>query len=222
MHRDFYNLRLGNPYLDPAYTNNYEVNYIRSWENFMLTGGVFHRKTTNGITRLFVPFEQGTLVTWTNASSITASGMELINYYSFSANTDITLSGNLYHSMVSGELEGDAYRNESYSWTASLLGNFNLPNWFRTQVSANYWGPRVIPQGEIKPVFSMNLGMHRNLLNNQGTISLNVTDLLNSRKFSMETTSDAFYQKREFSRESRVVTLSFTWRFRSNGEPGER
>jgi iron complex outermembrane recepter protein len=220
--QDFYNLRLGNPYLDPAYTNAYEVSYIRSWEKLMVTGGIFHRQTNNDVSRLFVPFDQGAMVTWTNAGKNTSSGVELINYYSFSANIDITLSGNYFHSLIEGELEGIPYRNENYSWSLSLLGNMNIPNWFRTQISANYWGPRVIPQGKIHPVFGMNLGLRRNVLNNRGTISFNVSDLLNSRRFSLETTSESFYQKREFINESRVFTLAFTWRFRNFREQTER
>ncbi len=220
--QDFYNLRLGNPYLEPAYTNSYEINYIRSWENYMVTGGVFHRHTYNGITRLFVPFEQGAMVTWVNASTINSTGLELINYFTFNSNFDLTLSGNYFYSLVEGQLEDDPYKNESYSYTLSLLGNMSIPGWFNTQVSANYWGPRVIPQGTIKPVFTMNIGLRRNVLNNQGTVSLNVSDLLNTRRFKLETSSDAIVQKREFYRESRIITLSFTYRFRNYPEQRER
>jgi len=212
--QDFFNLRLGNPYLQPASTNNFEINYIRSWENYMVTGGVFHRYTTDAHSRLFVLFNQGSMVTWNNANTTNATGVELINYFTWNDNFDATLTGNFYYSQVSSEVEGRSFSNESYSWTLSLLGNLNLPGLFSTQLSANYWGPRVIPQGMIRSVFSMNIGLRRNVLNNQGTISLNVSDVFNSRRFSLETNGNEFFQEREFYRESRVLTLSFTWRFR--------
>ncbi|ASB50515.1 outer membrane beta-barrel family protein [Alkalitalea saponilacus] len=220
--QDFYNLRLGNPYLEAAYTNNYELNYIRAWERYMVTGSIFHRHTTNGITRLFVPFEQGTMVTWTNAATTNSTGFELINYFTLNSNFDATLTGNYFYSMVEGQLEGSEYKNESYSWNLNLLTNMNIPGWFRTQLSTSYWGPRVIPQGEIKPVFSMNIGLRRNVLNNQGTISLNVSDVFNSRRFTLETNDGNVYQKRDFTRESQVATISFTWRFRNFREQQER
>ncbi|TVQ90498.1 MAG: TonB-dependent receptor [Bacteroidetes bacterium] len=212
--QDFFNLRLGNPYLQPASTNNFEINYIRAWENYMVTGGVFHRYTTDAHSRLFVLFNQGSLVTWNNANTTNATGVELINYFTWNDNFDATLTANYYYSQVSSEVEGRSFSNESYSWTLSLLGNMNFPGLFSTQLSANYWGPRVIPQGFIRPVFSMNIGMRRNVFNNQGTISLNISDVFNTRKFSLETNGDSFFQEREFYRESRVLTLSFTWRFR--------
>ena len=212
--QDFYNLRLGNPYLQPSYTNNFELNYIRAWENFMFTGGVFHRHTENGLTRVFVPFNQGSMVTWTNANSSNNTGIEIINYLTLRDQFDLTLTGNYFYSVVSSEVEGLSYQNQSYSWSMSLFGNVNFPGIVSAQFSANYWGPRVIPQGFIKPVFGMNVGFRRNVMNNQGTIGLNVSDVFNSRRFALETNGSEFFQERSFYRESRVLTLSFTWRFR--------
>jgi len=212
--QDFFNLRLGNPYLQPEHTDNYEINYIRAWQRFMFTGGVFHRYTTNALTRVFILVDDATMVTWTNADTRNATGVEIINYYTLSNNFDVTLTGNFFHSEISGDREGESFSNQSYSWSLSLLGNMNLPGYFSSQLTANYEGPRVIPQGSIRPVFSMNLGFRRNVLNRQGTVSLTISDVFNTRRFSLETNGTGFYQEREFKRESRVVTLSFTWRFR--------
>ena len=212
--QDFYNLRLGNPYLQPSYTNNLELNYIRAWEHFMFTGGVFHRQTRNGITRLFVPFHTGAMVTWTNAGASNNTGLEIINYLTLRDNFDVTLTGNYFYSVVSSEVEGQSFENQRYSWTLSLFGNMNFPGILSAQVSANYWGPQVIPQGFIKPVFGMNIGLRRNVMSNQGTVSLNVSDVFNSRRFALETNGSNFYQERSFYNESRILTLSFTWRFR--------
>jgi outer membrane cobalamin receptor len=212
--QDFFNLRLGNPYLEPEHTDNFEINYIRAWERYMFTAGVFHRYTTNALTRVFILFDDATMVTWTNADTRNATGVELINYFTWSDNFDATLTGNFFQSEISGEREGVAFSNQSYSWSLSLLGNLNIPRYFSSQITANYQGPRVIPQGQIRPVFSMNLGFRRNVFNQQGTVSLSVSDIFNTRRFSLETNGTGFYQEREFKRESRVATLSFTWRFR--------
>ncbi len=60
----------------------------------------------------------------------------------------------------------------------------------------------------------MSMGFRRNFLDNQATVSLSVSDVLNTRRFSLETTNDEFFQEREFFRESRIITLGFTYRFR--------
>jgi iron complex outermembrane recepter protein len=180
----------------------------------MLTSGIFHRYTTDAFTRLFVLFDQGSMVTWTNANTNTSTGAEIINYFTLNNNYDATLTANFYHAEVTGRAEGREFSNASYSWTLSLMSNLNFPRLFNAQISGNYWGPRVIPQGEIKPVFSMNMGLRRNILNNQATVSLNISDIFNTRRFALETRDMNFYQQREFYRESRVLTLALTYRFR--------
>lgn len=66
------------------------------------------------------------------------------------------------------------------------------------------------------------MDMTRNVLNNSGTVSLNVSDVFNTRRFALETNGTNFYQEREFWRESRVLTLSFTYRFRDFRERNGR
>lgn len=216
--QDFFNLRLGNPYLEPERTLNTEINYLKSWEHYMLTAGVFNRYTTHGLARVFILLDDATMVTWTNANTHNATGLELINYVTLNDNFDAIFTANVYHAEVSGSGEGGAYSDQSYSWSLSLLSNFNLPGWFSTQVTAGYQGPQVIPNGVIQPVFSMNIGLRRNVLDGRGTLSFNLTDVFNSRHFSLETDSQNFYQLREFNRESQIATLSFTYRFQGYTE----
>ncbi len=216
--QDFFNLRLGNPYLEPERTLNTEFNYLKSWEHYMLTAGVFNRYTTNALARVFILLEDATMVTWTNANTQNATGLEVINYFNLNNNFDATLTANVYHAEVSGTGEGGAFSDESYSWSLSLLSNYNIPGWFSTQVSAGYQGPQVIPNGMIQPVFSVNIGLRRNVLDGSGTLSFNLADVFNSRHFSLKTESQAFYQLREFNRETRIATLSFTYRFQGYTE----
>jgi iron complex outermembrane recepter protein len=216
--QDFFNLRLGNPYLQPEYTISTELNYIQSWERYMLSAGLFNRHTVNALSRVFVLVDNATMVTWTNANTQSATGMEVVNYLYLNSNMDATVTANFYHAEVSGTGEGGAFSNQSYSWSVSLLGNANLPGWFSTQLAANYQGPQVIPNGKVQAVFSMNIGLRRNIMNQRGTISLNLTDVFNSRNFSLVTENERFYQLREFTRESRIATLSFTYRFQGYTE----
>lgn len=216
--QDFFNLRLGNPYLEPERTLNTEINYLIRWEHYMLTAGVFNRYTTHALARVFILLDDATMVTWTNANTQNATGLEVINYVALSDNFDATLTANVYHTEVSGSGEGGAFSDQSYSWSLSLLANYNLPGWFSTQITSGYQGPQVIPNGMIQPVFSMNIGLRRNVLDGRGTLSFNLTDVFNSRHFSLETESQNFYQLREFNRESRIATISFSYRFQGYAE----
>jgi iron complex outermembrane recepter protein len=211
--QDEYNYRSGNPYLKPEFTDNFELNYNKSWTAYTLNAGIFHRYTTNALSRLVVPFGNATLVTWENADERNATGLELVNSLNFSRNLNARLTGNVFRSSVSAQINGNTFSNDRVSWSLNMMGNYNIPKYFSTQVVAFYQGPIVVPQGEILPTFALNLGFRRNVMNNQGTISLNVNDVFNTRRFALKTENDTFYLEREFNFDSRVVTLAFTYRF---------
>jgi len=211
--QDQYSFRSGNPFLKPEFTDNFEVNYSKGWEKYSLVAGVFHRYTTQALSRIVVPAGEATMVVWENGDTRNSTGLEVVNSFNFSRNLNARLTGNLFNTTVSARTGEDSFSNQRLSWSLSLLGNYNMPKYFSTQVTAFYQGPIVIPQGEILPVFGLNLGFRRNVLNQQGTVSLNVSDVFNTRRFALKTNSDVFNLDRDFRFESRVVTLAFTWRF---------
>ena len=213
--QDFFNLRIGNPNLEAAYTDSYELSYLRGWENYFLSGSLYYRHTTNAISRVFELFdERYAIVTWINSNTRKNTGLEFVNQLTFSQNADATLTANLFHAEISGiNSQGEDFLNSNFSWTVSLLGNFRIPDWFNLQVMGNYRGPIVVPQGSIKPVYGLGLGLRRHVLQQSGTINLSISDVFNSRRFVLETDGTSFGQERQFYRESRVLTLSFTYRF---------
>jgi iron complex outermembrane recepter protein len=221
--QDLYNLRLGNPALEPAFTNSFELSYLRGWENYFLSASTYFRHTENSISRVFdLIDDRYAVVTWINSDTRRNMGVELVNQLTFSQNADMTLTGNFFHSEItSRNAAGDPYTNANYSWTMSLLGNFRIPQWFSLQMMGSYRGPIVVPQGSIKPVFSLNLGLRRNIIQQNATVSLSVSDLFNTRRFVLETDDVRFGQERRFERESRVITLSFTYRFGGYRDRGE-
>ena len=57
--------------------------------------------------------------------------------------------------------------------------------------------------------------MAKSVLNNQGTINLNVQDVFNTRKRRMKTFGDDFYREAEMQMMPRTVMLSFSYRFKN-------
>src|SRR5690606_35100507 len=138
-----------------------------------------------------------------------------------SKNIDATLTGNLFYSKVNGENIETGFSNENFSWTLSLLGNIIIPKWVNMQFQGNYRGPIVQPQGQIEPQWSINMGLKREVFAGRGTVSLNVTDIFNTRNFRITTMDPRFVQTRTFQRETRIGTLSFAYRFGGFSEKRE-
>ena len=220
--RDQYNLSIGNPYLKPEFTDSYEFGYMKGWERYLLNATVYHRFSTDVETRITTLTDDNVAIqSRENADTRASTGFELINQIQISNNFDATLTGNFFYSKINASIvEGRDLSNENFSWTLSLLGNILVPKWFSVQVQGNYRGPIILPQGQIEPQATLTVGMRKDLFNNKATINLNVSDIFNTRKFKITTEDPRFTQYREFQRESRIGTLSFTYRFGGFKEKG--
>ncbi|MBN7814866.1 outer membrane beta-barrel family protein [Algoriphagus pacificus] len=220
--RDQYNLSIGNPYLKPEFTDSYELGYMKGWERYLLNATVYHRFSTDVETRITTLTDDNVAIqSRENADTRASTGFELINQIQISNNFDATLTGNFFYSKINANnVEGRDLSNENFSWTLSLLGNILVPKWFSVQLQGNYRGPIVLPQGQIEPQATLTVGMRKDLFNNKATVSLNVSDIFNTRKFMITTEDPRFTQYREFQRESRIGTLSFTYRFGGFKEKG--
>lgn len=220
--QDLLNTRFGNPELNPEFTDSYEAGYMKGWERYLFNGTVYHRRTTDVITRIISLLENNSAVQlWTNANQRNSTGLELINQFQLSSNFDATLSGNLFYSEIKGSNIQEGFDNSSLSWTVSLLSNISFPGIATVQLQGEYRGPIILPQGEIDPMYGLNVGLRRNLFNNRATVGLNVSDLFNTRAFKIKTQDRKFIQERLFNSETRIGTISFSYRFggfRANDE----
>jgi iron complex outermembrane receptor protein len=221
---DLFNLSVGNPFLQPELTDSYEVGYVKGWDKLLMNATVYHRFSTDILTRVVrVDDDNVAVQTRENANSRSATGFELVNQIQFTDWFDATLTGNLFYSEIIGDNIEEGFNNSNFSWTVSLLANMSVPKFATVQIQGNYRGPIVLPQGEIEPLWGINAGIRKNIMNNRATISANVSDIFNTRIFRIRAEDQRFVQDRMFNRETRIGTLSFTWRFGGfrdrNGRP---
>ena len=82
----------------------------------------------------------------------------------------------------------------------------------------SYRGPRNTAQSESKGIFSANIALSKDVIKENGSLVLNVSDLFNSRKRkttnynpSIENPTSISYQESQWR--VRQVSLNFTYRF---------
>jgi outer membrane receptor protein involved in Fe transport len=220
---DLFNLSIGNPFLQPEFTNSYELGYMKGWEKYLMNATVYHRFSTDILTRVLRLNENNVAVqTRENANSRSSTGFELVNQIQVTQWFDATLTGNFFYSEIRGDNIEEGFNNSNFSWTVALLGNMSIPKFATVQIQGNYRGPIVLPQGEIEPMWGLNLGIRKNIMNNRATVSANVSDIFNTRIFRIKTEDPRFVQDRMFNRETRIGTLSFTYRFGGFGDRNGR
>lgn len=211
---DLYNLSIGNPELQPEFTNSYELGYMKTWERYLLNATVYHRFSTDVQTRVTrLNKDNVAIQTRENANSRASTGIELINQIQVTEWFDATLSGNFFYSEIQGDNIEAGFNNSNFSWTVNLLANMAIPKFATLQLQGDYRGPIILPQGQIEPLWGVNVGLRKDIMDKKATLSLNVSDVFNTRIFKIRTEDQRFTQDRMFNRETRVGTLSFTYRF---------
>jgi hypothetical protein len=80
------------------------------------------------------------------------------------------------------------------------------------QVSFNYRAPRITTQGKDLSMYSIDLGLSKDIFKGKGTITANVRDLLNSRKRRSIIDTDGYYSNSTFQWRSRQFTVTFSYR----------
>ncbi|MDQ3046540.1 MAG: TonB-dependent receptor [Bacteroidota bacterium] len=210
---DPYNIRYGNPFLKPEYINSYELSYVKYWKKGVVTATAYYRKTDGIIQRIKTLSDSVTsFITFQNLNSSTSYGFELISKNDITKWWNTTTSVNIFQTVIDGNnVQGDL-QNENFSYIIKVLSNMKILKNLDIQFTANYMGPTATAQGEVKPIFSMDLGFKKEIFKN-ASLSLNITDLTDSRKFYIIASDPTFYQEMERKRESRVATLTFSYRF---------
>lgn len=214
------NVFQGNPDLDPAYANAFDIGYLKRWKELTFTSSVYYQRETNSFER--IQEETG---------EVTSDGIQIIRSIPINLSTNqrigaeagmiyspvkwlrLNSSFNFFTFKTDGFFNGVDYGTENSSWFARLSSKFTLPAKIDLQANSFYMGPRQNAQTKDKAMFSLNLAMSKDLFKDKATLSLNVSDVFNSRKRRSFTQTPTFTSDSEFQWRQRQVNLSLIYRF---------
>lgn len=220
------NVFQGNPDLDPAFANAFDLGYLKRWKKLTLTSSVYYQRETNSFER--IQEETGQL---------TSDGIQIIRSVPINLSTNERIgaeagviyspfkwwrlngSVNFFTFSSEGQFNGVEYGTDNSSWFARFSSKFTLPAKIDLQTNSFYMGPRQNAQTDSKAMFSLNLALSKDILKDNATVSLNVSDVFNSRKRQSFTETPTFTSDSEFQWRKRQVNLSFIYRF---NQPKER
>lgn len=213
------NVFQGNPDLDPAYASAFDLGYLKRWDKLTLTTSIYYQYETDSFERIQEQTGQvinGVNVVRTipiNLSTNERYGFEFGLLYNPAKWFRLNGSFNYFNFSSDGSFNGVEYGTENDSWFARGSAKVSLPWKIDWQTNAFYRGPTNNAQTETEGLLSINLAFSKDIINDNGTIGVNVSDLLNSRKRRSFTSTDTFTSDSEFQWRERSVNLSFTYRF---------
>lgn len=214
------NIFQGNPSLDPAYASAFDLGYLRRWKKLTLTSSVYYQIETDAFERI----QEDTGLTTPNGIPIIRTipinlstneriGFEAAVLYNPARWLRFNGSFNFFRFEKEGDFNGVDYGNTDTSWFARGSVKVVLPYKIDWQTNAFYRGPNSNAQTENEGILSVNLALSKDIIDDNATIGLNVSDLFNSRKRMSLTTTEDFISESEFQWRERQINVSFVYRF---------
>jgi ferric enterobactin receptor len=203
---------VGNPALEPEYTQSLELAYQRSmpWGSLQVTP--YFRRTENAIRRIREFRADTTITTFANLATSDSYGADVngsvrmgkvSGFASFSAFRQVTAAGNV----------GDNFSSDGIGWSARVSGNVQLTPRLDLQGFVMYRAPMDVEQGRMGSFVMSTLALRQKVMGDKGSLSLRVVDPLNRMGFSSETTDPLYYQLNERRFGARAAYLTFSYNF---------
>lgn len=213
------NVFQGNPDLDPAFADAFDIGYLKRWKNLTLTSSIYYQKETNSFERIQEETGEvtsdGIIIIRSlpiNLSTNERIGAELGILYNPTKWWRINTSFNFFEFQSEGSFRGTDFGATNTSWFSRFGSKISLPGKIDWQTNAFYRGPTENAQTRTQGIFTLNLALSKDILKDKGTIAINASDLLNSRRRIRETETPFFTSESEFQWREPQINLSFVYR----------
>ena len=211
---DPFNLRRGNPYLQPEYIHSFDLAYIYESKKFSMAASIYFRRSKGVISRIKEFYDNNTsAVTYQNLSNTNALGTEWVftfKPYSF-WRTTASFNGNMVEYFT--DIQG---LNNTTGLYMKAKINSTFEFWKKTgsfQVSYGYNGPRITVQGTVQRKGTLDFAFEKKFLDGNLSLGCRVSDLLNQQAFYMDVWRDNINQVGYYKWMSRRVFVTARYKF---------
>jgi ferric enterobactin receptor len=203
----------GNPDLNPEFTNAFELGHIKYMNKGSLTSSVYYRHTNGKITSIRRVQDDGSSYTRPeNLGTEDAYGVEFTSSFTPFAWWKMDGSFNFFRAVTDGTTLDEDFKSDTYSWFVRAMSRFTVSKLADLQLRGNYEAPQQTPQGRRKALATLDLAATRDILKNNGTLTLSIVDVFNSRRFRSITEGPNFYARNSSQGRLRQINLTLNYR----------
>lgn len=210
-----FNVRTGNPELQPEYIDSYDLGYSLTKKKIILSASIFHRRTTDVINRIksYNP-DNSSVMTYANIDKSVSTGLESIIIYKPTKwlKNQLSFNGN-YIDYTNSDSTVD-WSNDGFNWNAKYV--LSIDFWKKSalfQLNGNYSAPRVTPQGIILSRTQVDASVEKRLFEKKLSIGFRVTDIFDTKGFRIELNQAGIEQKVDYKWLTRRFYLTASYRF---------
>ncbi len=213
---------VGNPFLQPYYTNYFYLEYYHEFKKLTLNSAVFYTNSTDRILNVLektgnqtsdgfdifrrIPINNGTL---------NYTGFELEATYK--PLNKMRLYGLLspYYSVLS-ETRDNAYDYENWVLYGNFRFLYRLTNTLRFNIDYVYQSAQKTALTELKSFQYVNLNISKDFWEGKSTLSFKINDVFHTRKADFNSLEANTITQRSFIFDTQYL-LSFSYRFNKSG-----
>ncbi len=167
------NITIGNPSLNPEYTNNYELSYSTYVKNSSFTFMGFVRTTNNAIQSVRDIVGSDTIrTTYQNIGEENAYGMNLHTGINISSKLRINGGVDAFYAVLSNNVPNPLYNASNEGWVVSgrVSGTYNFTKTLALQLFSFYRGRQVNLQGYQGGFGMYSLSLRKEFADKKGSI----------------------------------------------------
>ena len=214
---------------------------FKNKDNFL--GSMYFKNTNGLITRFQELFRSPAngkdyvLNTYINANSSYVTGLELTMKNKVTKIWEVTSNINLFTSKIDINIPNQPEQDQFLSWFGKLNNTIKLPKNFTVQISGEYQSKSILPpgtgagggrgmggfmgfgqsssaQGYVRSNYFIDAGVRFEFMKNKAaSISLNMNDILRTRRSYIHSESLYFLQDVFRRRDPQILRLNFSYRF---------
>jgi hypothetical protein len=130
---------------------------------------------------------------------------------------------NAYVALYSGDIANTRITNRGrFAWNVFSSNTFLIGKTWSAELNGSYRSSEIYAFDKIRPIWSVGAGIQKKVFNNLGTIRLNVTDIFFTNGIRADVAFTDYTEYFDVQRETRVATLSFTYKFGKASVPVNR
>lgn len=200
----------GNPYLQPQFSNNFELTHIYKGK---LTTTLNYSLTEDLFNETFDQLDKATIVRRGNIGRRVNYGVAVNAQIRFAKWLTTILYTNYSYTRYSGTLYGEDLDVSAGTLQMNMNNQLSFKKGWGAEVSGWYRSRGVDGQILLEPMGQLAAGVSKQVLKGKGTVKLNVRDIL----YTQVPNGDINFKKTEArfrnTRDTRVANVTFTYRF---------
>lgn len=212
IYSDQLNIRRGNPYLQPEFTNSLEIGYLFSWGSGSLSTSFFSMFKTDVIQRISeLNNNNENVMTFGNIGKSNDYGNDLTIQNRFFKIWSIMFTLNTFYTDIKGNNQD--FTNNGFYFSSRLNNNFSLLYNASLQINYMFNSKRPHAQGFINAFHRMDISMQKSFFDKSLNLGLRVSDVFNTMKLEVNSDQSQFIDRNVLKFETQVVFLTASYNF---------